>query len=744
MSESSGDLLSIFWVEAAEYLDGLNQILLQLEVAQPGDEHTDAVRELSRIAHSLKGAARAVGQTKIEMLAHQMEEVFDAALAGSLSLEPAVCDALYDALDVIQVMVNGDRAMPDTVALVLQQLGELTGHKSVLDAKRQTLLIEPQVEPEAGPRAEDTVRVNLSKLEQLMGQASELLVARMHSEQRRYDLQALLQEHRRWQRVWRHVRSAYVRTVRRLRDKPNNFDGSADLLSLLEFLEDTQHYMNQSGLAMRALNHALAQDNLHLATLVDELQADIASVRMLPFATILGAFQRMVRDLAREGGKEVALEVQGAEVELDKHVLEMLKDPLTHLLRNAVDHGIETPTERMAAGKSPAGTVTVRVSSRGSDIHVAVEDDGRGVDPQAVRRKALEKGLISESEVEALTLDESAALIFEPGFSTASQVTAVSGRGVGLDVVKRRVEALRGRLWLENRPGHGAAFHLIVPVSLTRIRCLLARVNREAYAIPLTAVTRIVNVTPEELFYVDNRPMIEVMGRPMPLVHLAEALERPGTPAPLTANTPILVLHSTERAVAFAVDELLSERELVLKKLGEELSRIRNVAGAAILGTGEVVIVLNTSDLIKSARRVRGRVSVAEAAPAALPPEPARQPWVLVVDDSLTTRTLEKNILEAAGYRVHTVTDGAQALEALLDRPCDVIVADVEMPNMNGLELARRVKSDARWRHIPVILVTSRDSSGDREEGLRAGADAYLVKTRFDQDELLQVIEQMI
>ena len=634
MSNPPDDLLNIFWVEASEYLEALNNILLQLEVADPGTNHTAELREVSRIAHSLKGASRAVGLTTIESLAHLMEDVFNQVQEGTLALSPDVCDALYDSLDVIQIYTSGGEADADTVAVVRDQLSGLmvsedeppadAGRNGAARAvvKQAPAALEPPPVPRArlatqeftpvpvgAPRpAEDTVRVSLIKLDQLMGQASELLIARMHSEQRRQDLQAMLQEYRRWQRIWRQARSAYIRTTRRLRDArelSGTGDGGADLMSLLDFLDSTQHYMTQTGQALQALNRDLAQDNLHLTALVDELQADIASVRMLPFETILSAFQRMVRDLAHETGKDVALVVKGAEVELDKHVLELLKDPLMHLLRNATDHGIEKPEVRLAAGKPPQGTIMLRVTSRGSDIHVSVSDDGKGINTDVVRDRALAAGLIGDTEADTLSKQETIALVLEPGFSTADKITDVSGRGVGLDVVRQRIEALRGRLWIENNPGKGVTFHLIVPVSLTRIRCLLARAGSEQYAIPITAVARIINVLPSDVFTVEDRPMIEVLGRPMPLVHLQSALERPGTPSALSASTPVLVLRATDRGVAFIIDDLVSEQELVLKSLGSELSRIRNVSGAAILGTGEVVIVLNTSDLIKSARRTR-------------------------------------------------------------------------------------------------------------------------------------------
>ncbi|MBN1964874.1 MAG: hybrid sensor histidine kinase/response regulator [Anaerolineae bacterium] len=783
MVKPPDDLLNIFWIEAAEYLDALNRILLELEVAAPEADTTANLREICRVAHSLKGAARAVGQTTIETIAHQMESVFERSISGELALDPTAADVLYDGLDVIQIVAGGEDVDTDTVAGIVDRLVGISGQaalkrpaaepapapdgQSAPDAlapaevkpriaKTRPVKTTQEIVESTVPRAtEDTIRVSLGKLDELMGQASELLVARMRGELHRHELQALLQEHRRWLRTWRQVRAAYMRATRRFRNWSTWYDtdirapqddgeGATDLRNLFLFIEATQGYMAYATRALLGLDRDLRQDNLRLASLIDDLQGDIARVRMLPFETILGTFQRMVRDLGREGGKDVTLVIEGAEVELDKHVLELLKDPLMHLLRNAVDHGVETPEMRTAFGKPANATITLRVQQRGNDIHIAVGDDGRGVDTDAVRFKALDAGLIGEAEAATLTTDEIAALVFEPGFSTAAQVTAVSGRGVGLDVVKRRIEALRGRLWLHNTPGSGATFHLYVPISLTRLRCLLARVGPqhggEQYAIPLTAVMHIVNATPDEVFYVEDRPMLRVDGRPLPLVNLSDVLQRPVPPPPLGERTPILVLHSTDRTVAFVVDDLLSEQELVLKKLGDEMERVRNVTGAAILGTGEVVVVLNPGDLIKSARRTRSLMGEGEAEDELLEERPL---WVLVVDDSLTTRTLEKNILEAAGYRVRTATDGEEALRVLMEHQPDVIVADVEMPNMDGFALTERVKSDARWREIPLILVTSLESEGHRERGLRAGADAYLVKARFDQDELLNVIDQM-
>jgi two-component system chemotaxis sensor kinase CheA len=490
-----------------------------------------------------------------------------------------------------------------------------------------------------------------------------------------------------------------------------------------------------------ALEKRYEGEILRLELATSNLQDGIRRVRMMPFDTVLGGFQRMVRDLARELGKDVVLDVQGAMIELDKKVLEEIRDPLMHLLRNAVGHGIEMPAERAEQGKPGRGTITLTVAHQGSLVSITVEDDGRGIDLQAIRRTALKAGVIGQEELDTLTDQGLMQLTLLPGISTSRQVTDLSGRGIGLDVVRQKVQDLQGRIDIESWPGRGTRFQLTVPVSLATARGLLARIMDEVYVLPLSSIQKIIMVTSDDVHTVEGREMIAVNGRQTALVPLATVLERPTLHSNPLDTAPAVVLQVGATQAAFVVDELLGEQEMIVKGLGAQLVHVRNVAGATLLGNGRVVMILNPAEMIRSIQRDGTRSLPAFAVPL---PESTPMPTILVVDDSITTRTLEKNILEAAGYRVITAVDGIEAMGYLASDDCDLVVADVQMPRMNGFELTETIKGHEQFGHLPVILVTSLESQEDRSRGLTAGADAYIVKSAFDQEDLLSTIRQML
>lgn len=794
----SDDLLNIFRVEVEEYLEQLNTMLLQAEMMASADPNfKPTMIEMNRIAHSMKGAARAVGFTRIETLGHYMEEIFGAALKGRIQLLPHVCDTLYDSLDVIQSVMDGEEVEDETfggVTEALEQIVTLTAapttphqvevmpaitiaphddddtdvddddklpqhangaHTSAAPAKTAA---PPPIPPVRRPHSderpvppaamdsqtiamrpvEESVRVTVSKLDKLMAEATELIVARMRGEERLTDVQTLRRSMMRWQREWRSVRSAYIRLVRRLQD--HEIEGG-ELPILFKFLETNQRYLQEMTRRLAQLGQNMAQDTLHVTMLSDQLQEEIDSMRLIPFETLVSGYQRIVRDLSRDMGKQIQFDVIGAFVEIDKTVLEALKDPLMHLLRNSIDHGIETPEERARAGKSPVGRITMTVEQRGSEIILSVGDDGKGIDADKVRRAIVKNKLLTQAEADALSDDEARFYIFQAGLSTNDAVTTISGRGFGMDIVRDRVEGLRGRVNLESQTGQGTIIRLNVPVSLTRIRCILAQLGDEQYAIPSVVVERMENLRRADVFTAEGRDMIVLNGQPVPLLSLGAVLHVP-TLVGADETVNVLLLRSANRQIAFEVDHLISEQELVLKPLGHELSRARFVAGAALLGDGNVVIVLDANDLVRAASggmMPRRRQTMTSALNVK-----QRRVRVLVADDSITTRTLEKNILETAGFDVYVAIDGAEAFSMLAEQDFDLVISDVEMPNMNGLELTAQIKSTAQYREIPVILLTSLAKPEQREAGLRAGADAYLVKSQFDQGALLATIQSVL
>jgi two-component system, chemotaxis family, sensor kinase CheA len=784
---AENDLLNIFRDEVSEYLESLNEKLLQIEmIAEDDAAYHPMMIEMNRVSHSMKGAARAVGMTMIETISHYMEEVFAAAMRYQLKLTPDICDTLYDGIDLIQNVMDGEENNEQTLAEVLirleQAVSQGENHNPQTDSQqvavipavateeteivpseiqnaptlevakhaKSTTMISVQERPTLAAQqveaqtlalrpVEETVRVTVSKLDRLMAEATELLVARMHGELRQRSINDLRKVHAKWQREWRSVRTGYIRLMRRVQDGQEKV--SPELAMLLKFMETNQRYLTEVNRRLTQLAQSVAQDNMHLATLTDQLQDDIGGMRLIPFDFIVSGFQRSVRDLARDMGKQIQLDISGAFVEIDKTVLDALKDPLTHLIRNAVDHGIETPAERESRGKAPTGHIQIDVEQRGSEIVMTVRDDGRGIDLERVRRSIVRQKLLTETEAQSLGDDEVRFYIFHPGLSTSDKVTAVSGRGMGMDIVRERVESLRGRVSIHSEIGKGTTVTINVPVSLTRIRCILLRVGEQEFAIPSVVVARMQTVDRYDFFTAEGQEMLIVNGQPVPVVSLGATLNIPVT-GHLNDIAHLLILQTANRTVAFEVDELLSERELVLKPLGPELVRAPYVSGAALLGSGEVLIVLDANDLVRAATgssMPRRRTAVLNA-----PPQTQQRLRILVVDDSITTRTLEKNILETAGFEVYTAIDGVEAWGLLDEHDFDVVISDVEMPKMNGLELTTRIKQTSHYRNLPVILLTSLSKPEQREAGLRAGADAYLVKTQFDQSELLQTIQSVI
>jgi two-component system chemotaxis sensor kinase CheA len=451
-----------------------------------------------------------------------------------------------------------------------------------------------------------------------------------------------------------------------------------------------------------------------------------------------------VRDLARSKGVEVVLEVQGGETEMDKHVLEQIKDPLIHLLRNCIDHGIEMLAERKRRGKPLRGAITLSAERRANFIVVEVSDDGAGIDLPAVREAAVRRGLITPEAAAEAPESTLFDLIFTPGLSTSTIITEVSGRGIGLDVVRKNVENLQGRVDVRSVRGQGTVFTLTLPFTLASTRCLLIRSGGQIYAAPLSAVEKLAPVGQDDIASVEGKEAIRYLDRPLALVRLADVLRLPGPRETLAerGKLPAIILAAGGQRIAFLVDELLGEQELVVKNIGRQLSRVPNVSGATILGTGQVVLILNAVDLVKSAQRTSGPSFL----PAAEEKEAAAQErkTILIVDDSITTRTLEKNILTTAGYQIRLALDGYEALSALAEGHCDLVVSDLDMPRMDGFELTRQLKGDERYRDLPIILVTSLDSAGDKTKGIEVGADAYIVKGTFDQDNLLETIRQLI
>jgi two-component system chemotaxis sensor kinase CheA len=746
------DLLATFAVEAREHLQTINDGLLELEKT-PGPKKRDGLlSELFRAAHSLKGAARAVGAQDVEAIAHDLETQFDMFRSGELEPSAAAFDAVYRSVDAMGSQVDevigagasdaGSRGDSPEVGssqgpVPEEPLGDPS--TATVDGGRATPTSTEDRTPPAPPlpsarAADETVRVTTSKLDTLVAQVGEMHVAQAESEQQGAELSELLDELTALEAASRKALRAGSMDGRAAVSPPT--PESSDLPEL-----DGRTHLQAIRERLGGLEAAVKAGQRRRAQLTADLHEDVRRIRMLPVSTILDAFPRMVRDLAREQRKEIDLLIEGADTEVDRFVLEQIKDPLTHLLRNSIDHGIEKPDDRLGAGKPRRGAITVTATQRGDQLVLHVADDGIGIDPAAVKAAAVSRGMLTPDAARAMDDREALWTIFRSSLSTSPIVTDMSGRGVGLDVVHEAVERLQGNIEVESRVGEGTRFVLSLPLAVAATRCLLVRAGSQTFALPTTSVLRIVHLDPDDMGRAGGQEAVGLDGEPVVLARLAAVLgidgsEASGIPA---ERRVAVVLGSTGRQVALLVDGLAGEQDAVIKSLPRPLVRVPGTAGATILGTGEVVLVLSVSDVIRTAGRAR-----APSEPPSAREAEAMARNLLVVDDSITTRTMEKNILEAAGYGVRVAADGTEAWKLLQQADVQLLVSDVAMPGMDGFELTKMVRAHQRLKDLPVILVTSLASDEHRERGIEVGADAYIVKSAFDQDRLLETVRRLV
>ena len=615
----------------------------------------------------------------------------------------------------------------------------------------------PGPAPVAAPRmrrsdgADDVVRLSTAKLDSLMARVGELVVTRIGTGRRTEEVRALQDAVAGWDDAWKRMRPHVVKLAAATHadDGASHTELIAEVQRLLPIFEEGDARLPEIARQVGELRSGIEADERRLTQVTSDIEDEVRRTRMLSVSSAFDPMHRLVRDLARDLGKDVILEVEGGDTEVDRSVLEQIRSPLTHLIRNAVDHGIESPDVREGAGKPRRATIRLAATQRGGSLMLAIADDGSGIDADRIRDAAIQLGLVTQDQLRIMTERDILRLIFRPSFSTSGTVTDISGRGVGLDVVRETVERLNGMVDVASEPGAGTTFTLSLPLSVATTQALLVEVSGMTYALPIGAVSRIVSADRDEIGRAQGREMIVLEDGPVILVRLEDVLQLTSDEDHTTARRPVIVIGSEERRLGIAVDGLIGTQDVVVKPLPKPLERVRHVAGATVLASGEVVVVLNTSDLVRSAVRTAVRVERILERPASSGAASAATPatsggTVMVVDDSIVTRMLEKSILEAAGYTVHVAADGVEAIRALHITPVDLVVSDVNMPNMDGLVLTQQIRADSALRQVPVILVTSLDSPDDQVRGMEAGADAYIVKSSFSQEGLLETVARLI
>ncbi len=736
------ELLATFRAEVEERLASLQAGLLTLE---GHGNPKKVVGSLFRDAHTVKGSARMLGLQGVLHVSHSMEDLLGALRDGRFAVRRDLVDLLLASCDAIGRALPGGELTDDDLTPVVEALaaavdGAEPATVPVLAPKvavpeqpverreipREPVAPTPPAPPEAIVRAgSDSVRVAASKVYELLDVVGEADLGARRIEQTTTGLLSLAAEQARWATT---LRQATLRNASTL---------PPDVALALHRLVGAGDEL--SG-AVRGLRELVEGHRGGMALVRDGAMG----LAMVPVRRAFATLPRIVRDVAQATGKTVRLETAGEDVEIDKQVLDGVADALKHLVVNAVDHGCEDAATRVAAGK-PAEAV-VRVTARGvaGTVVLEVSDDGFGVDEERVRTKAIELGLLpADSGLAGSALLE---LLFAPAFSTASKVTETSGRGVGLDVVRDAVEELGGSVEVRSEPGAGTAFVLTLPVTLGVLRCLLARVGDERYAVPVPGVVESLSLRDADVHVLAGATVVVRHGVSIPLLDLGAALGLSRQPGD-NPGSALVVRHAggSGAMVAWAVDRLEGETELVVKDLGDFLGRVPAIAGATIDGDGSVVCLL---DLRELAERVVGpspaigATVVGRSKPAA--PVAARKPRVLVVEDSVGVRELERVILEGAGYQVETAVDGLDGAARLRDDPADLVLSDVEMPGMDGFDLTRTIRRTKGWENVPVIIMTSRGEDHARQAGLDAGCSAYLLKNEFDQEQLVATVRRLV
>jgi two-component system chemotaxis sensor kinase CheA len=657
----------------------------------------------------------------------------------------------------------------DPVTITIQDITSST--VPVTEIKKVNVSISPILDNSPEPHKEPTnktsneqtyriesVRVETRHLDSLMTQAGELTVNKIRINHRLAEIEEIANLCEEYGRIRAHfsrlipktesAQTAFFPVSTSLFALPHN----SELALKKDSSQTIEKFLEEMGNLVNKLRNSLYEDVQRLEVVSDELSDGIRTLRLLPLATIFSLFPRMVRDLAKQQGKEINLIIEGGETKADKRIIEEMKDPLMHMIRNCVDHGIETIEERCRFGKSPQGTILLRAKQTTTNVVIEVIDDGRGLDIEKIKQTALKRHVCREEELATMTQNQIQSLIFTPGFSTRTFVTEVSGRGVGLDVVRTNVEHLKGNIQVESNLGMGCTIRMLLPTTLATAHVLIVSVDSISYAIPVEYVMMARLITQEDIFPIEGQDTILLDSQPISVTHLADLLEINhqqgwGTFCiqQTTTNSqhlPCIIIKVGDATLGLIVDALLDEQDVMLKPQGKLLKRVRNVSGATILGTGEVCMVLNPQDLIKSVRKQA--VSQSTRHPVKSLPSAERKQVILLVEDSIAIRTQEKRILEAAGYEVVTAVDGMDALTKLKSRSYDAIVSDIQMPNLDGLSLAAKVRQNKEYSELPIILVTSLASDEDKKRGAEAGANAYITKGTFNQQVLLDTLRRLV
>ncbi|MBS7844288.1 hybrid sensor histidine kinase/response regulator [Pseudomonas fluorescens] len=746
-------LLELFSLEADAQTQVLSAGLLALE---RNPTQADQLEACMRAAHSLKGAARIVGVDAGVSVSHVMEDCLVSAQEGRLYLQPEHIDALLQGTDLLmRIATPGNDVGPADIEAYVALMERLLD-PSQLSAKvapsappppesaPAPIVEELPPEPEPAPPVtseparqnkrmteggERVLRVTAERLNSLLDLSSKSLVETQRLKPYLASLQRL-----------KRIQSQSARALDTLDGQLKTVDLN---LEAQEALADTRRLLSEAQ-ALLAEKHAeLDEFGWQAGQRAQVLYDTALACRMRPFADVLAGQVRMVRDLGRSLGKQVRLEIEGEKTQVDRDVLEKLEAPLTHLLRNAVDHGIEMPEQRLLAGKPAEGLIRLRASHQAGLLVLELSDDGNGVDLERLRGTIVDRHLSPLETAQRLSEEELLTFLFLPGFSLRDKVTEVSGRGVGLDAVQHMVRQLRGAVVLEQTAGQGSRFHLEVPLTLSVVRSLVVEVGEEAYAFPLAHIERMCDLAPDDIVQLEGRQHFWHEGRHVGLVAASQLLQRPAGQNN-DETLKVVVIRERDAVYGIAVERFIGERTLVVLPLDDRLGKVQDISAGALLDDGSVVLIVDVEDMLRSVDKLLNTGRLERIARRSQQATEAPRKRVLVVDDSLTVRELQRKLLLNRGYEVAVAVDGMDGWNALRSEDFDLLITDIDMPRMDGIELVTLLRRDSRLQSLPVMVVSYKDREEDRRRGLDAGADYYLAKASFHDDALLDAVVELI
>ncbi|HEY9793534.1 MAG TPA: hybrid sensor histidine kinase/response regulator [Candidatus Obscuribacterales bacterium] len=802
--------------EGLEHVHLLLSSLVKLEFATP-EETPSLVEQSFRSLHNLKGSAHAAEFYTVESVCHPMEDIMSAIKSNNLRINSALIDLLLEGVGLVESLLgeDDDSALLPAIEGILARLKAVLGVQAPADeaepaaakaSSQESLEVkvagpsskDVAVPPAAGvqsmeagaqppakaapqaPRAggeekshadagkadeekaaQEVLRIPAYKLDALLRQAEEMLSLKAMVRQNTLKLD----EFRRGLETRAHVWSKSAPDIAEARrmigimlSVSSTPQEQMPWLTMTKALDALDALLNESPATARDLWRNLDDCANITANSVNDLLDEAKSLLMHPCSNLFNGIPVIVRQLSRQLGKQAEVTISGGDIELDRRILGELKDPLIHLIRNSIDHGIETPEERVSKGKPPKATLKIAAAQAERMVEIRLCDDGRGIDSAKVKASAVKQGILTAEEAAKLPAYEALRLIFKSAISTSATITEISGRGLGMAIVEEKIEQLGGSIELETEVGKGTTFILRLPLTIATFRSVLVEVAGKTLAVPTGNIERVVSMTENAVQAVDGTDTFVLEGGLVPLGSLQDILRLPASFKPRSEEGVLTVgvVRAGAEKVGFIVDEVLGEQEVLVKSLGPVFSGVSTVLGVTVLGSGQVVPILNIADMLRTYRERRGRsarvepmspAKDAEAAPAAgegHKRRSAKSAKVLVVDDMVTARMLMRNILESAGFNVKTANNGAEAFALLQQEQFDIVVTDVEMPQMDGIALTSSIRADDRLNHMPVVIVTSMASREDRERGVNAGANAYFAKNSFDEANLLDVVWKLI